>query len=114
MSERVKKAGSVTIILWLLAALALPVVSYIASNALQIPRIVTQLEHLVATNTAIVKELKEFRIKDIAEDKLNREEHRQIIKAMNRNTVIIGTLKEDYSESREDIRNCNQRIDYGK
>lgn len=102
MSETVRKVASATIVMWMIAVLILPVVGYVASLALQMPKVVAQLTHIAETNKEVAIELRALK-------QTNIEEHQLIMQKMNSNHYVIGSIRSDCDENTENIKWCKSK-----
>lgn len=103
MSPQVKKLGVTTILMFILGAFFAPVIYHIASNAMETPKIATELKYvgdMVKANTIVQGEmLKELQVLRSA----NVTEHNAIINTMKDNINEVRALKIDCDEAQKNI-----------
>ncbi len=102
MSETVRKVASATIVMWMIAVLILPVVGYVASLALQMPKVVAQLTHIAETNKEVAIELRALK-------QTNIEEHKMIMEKMNNSQYFVRGIRKDCDDNTEDIKWCKSK-----
>ncbi len=107
MSSEVRKVGSITILMWIFGLTMMPVVGYVASNAIKIPAIEVHLGSLVKSQQEMVSELKIFRESNVAE-------HRAIAEMVSSHTYGLDRINERYLDNIDDIKECQEEIDHIK
>lgn len=106
MSPQVKRVGAVTILMWMVGLFIIPVIGYIASNALQMPTVVEQLKHITDTQGQIVAEMRLDRLDRVEEARVNVEEHREIIEVLTRTQYELETVVKDCKDNEKEIDLC--------
>ncbi len=114
MGEQVKKIGAITILMWMIGLFIIPVIAYIASNALKMPTIETHLGHMVKTQHEIISELKSLKKSNIELSKSNLAEHRAIVEMINPVAYGLQSINERCENNIADIKDCQDDIDYIK
>ena len=112
MSESVKRIGSVTILMWMVGLFTVPTIGYIASNALQIPSVVTQLKHMVNSQEEMVIELKALSAMHRSEEIENRREHKLLSEMIVQHSYGLKNIEGECGDNIKDIKECHEKIDF--
>ena len=88
MSDKPRRAGSVTILMWVVVVMVMPGIGYVANNALQMPTVITKLGHLVETQQGMLKELK------------------SIAGSVRNQKYNLANIKEDCKDNMKDLESC--------
>ncbi len=107
MSEQIKRVGAVTILMWMVGLFMIPVIGYIASNALKMPAIEVYLGNMVTTQKEMVSELKILRESNVAE-------HKAIAQMVSEHSYGITRMNERCQNNIVDIKECQDDIDFMK
>ncbi len=107
MGAEVKRVGAVTILMWMVGLFMVPVIGYIASNALKMPAIEVHLGSMVEVQKDMVSELKVLRESNIAE-------HKAIAELISDHSYGIIRMNERCLDNIIDIKECQENIDFMK
>jgi len=86
MSPRIRKIGSLTVLMWMIGVLLLPVVGYVASKAIEVPKMEIKLKLIATIENEIKKSIERL-------SERNTIDHQKIVDELKKNTADIKAIQ---------------------
>lgn len=102
MSEKVRKIGATTVLMWMVGLFMFPVVAYVASNAVEVPEIETQIEAIGRTQIDIKNQLTDL-------SNANATQHHEIINMLSKHSAHIMALQIKCEQHKEIIKELKKK-----